>query len=118
MAITPFRPTTDLLGSLTEDLFGSAWGGRLAGMDMLRAPAAAVAETKDNIDVVLELPGLRPEDVELSLENNILTISGEKTEDGEVPHARATQPARPPRRRRSAPGKAVREGVGGKAGGQ
>jgi HSP20 family protein len=81
MATTPFRPTSELFGSLTENMFGPAWGGRLAGMDVMRNPQADVIESNDQIDVVLELPGLRPDDVEVSLENNILTIAGEKKEE-------------------------------------
>ena len=45
-------------------------------------------------------------------------VFGEKSEDGEVPEARARQPARPRWGRRSAPGKAVREGDGSEMGGQ
>jgi HSP20 family protein len=85
MAITPYRPTTDLFRTLFDDLpaLGTAWGGRMAGTDLLRAPHADVTETGDDIRVTVELPGLRPEDVEVSLENNVLTISGEKKEEHE-----------------------------------
>lgn len=84
MAITPYRPTTDLFRSIFDDLPAmSAWGGRMAGMDLLRAPNADVMETKDDILVTLELPGLRPEDIEVNLEDNVLTISGEKREERE-----------------------------------
>jgi HSP20 family protein len=40
-------------------------------------------ESKDDIRVMLELPGMRPEDVEVNLEDNVLTISGEKKEERE-----------------------------------
>jgi len=45
------------------------------------APAVDVRETKDSIEVVAELPGMRQEDVEVSIENNLLTISGEKKQE-------------------------------------
>jgi HSP20 family protein len=45
------------------------------------APAVDVRETKDSIEVVAELPGLRLEDVEVSIENNLLTIAGEKKQE-------------------------------------
>lgn len=83
MAITPFRPTTDLMRTFFDDVVGPTWGGRMAGMDLLRAPNADVMENKDEIRVMLELPGMRPEDVDVNLENNILTISGEKKEERE-----------------------------------
>ena len=83
MAITPYRPSTDLASSLFEDMFGpfSGWGGRMAGTGLLRAPEADVVETEDQIRVLVELPGMQAEDVDLDVENNVLTISGEKREE-------------------------------------
>jgi HSP20 family protein len=80
MNTIPFRPASDLFRSVLEDLGGPGvgWGGRMAGMELTRAPHADVLETMEEIRVSLELPGLRPEEVDVSLENNILTISGEK----------------------------------------
>jgi HSP20 family protein len=37
-----------------------------------------VSEDADGIQISMELPGVDPEDVRLSLENNVLTIRGEK----------------------------------------
>ena len=37
-----------------------------------------VSEDTDGIQISMELPGVEPDDVRLSLENNILTIQGEK----------------------------------------
>jgi HSP20 family protein len=82
MALIPYRPTTDMLRSFF-DMSGvdSEWGGRMAGMDLLRAPSADVMETENEIRVLIELAGMSSDDVELSLENNVLTISGEKREE-------------------------------------
>jgi HSP20 family protein len=41
-------------------------------------PPVDVRETKDAIEVVAELPGMKPEEVEVNIENNVLTIGGEK----------------------------------------
>jgi HSP20 family protein len=41
-------------------------------------PSVDVRETKDAIEVVAELPGMKPEEVEVNIENNVLTIGGEK----------------------------------------
>ena len=83
MAIAPYRPTTELFRTFFDDIpgFGSGWGGRMSSMDLMRAPHADVLETRDDIRVVLELPGLRPEEVEVNLEDNVLTVSGEKREE-------------------------------------
>jgi HSP20 family protein len=42
------------------------------------AMPAEVVETDDEIRFDVELPGLRGEDIEITLENNVLTIAGEK----------------------------------------
>ena len=51
---------------------GSAW-----------APAVDVFEDKEAIKLVAELPGLRPEDVKISIENSTLTLQGEKKQVAE-----------------------------------
>jgi HSP20 family protein len=81
MAVNRNRPTTDLFRPLLDDVFGQEWGGRMAGMGVMRAPSADVMETREEIRVSLELPGMRPDDVEVNLENNVLTITGEKREE-------------------------------------
>jgi HSP20 family protein len=80
MAIMQYQPTTDVFGPLFENFFAPFTGtNRLSGM--LRTPPADVVETESEIRVMVELPGLRPEDVSVDLENNVLTIRGEKTEE-------------------------------------
>ena len=46
-------------------------------------PACDVFESQDTVKIVAELPGVKPEDVKLSLENNLLTIRGEKQQQTE-----------------------------------
>jgi HSP20 family protein len=46
-------------------------------------PAVDVFEDKEAVRIVAELPGVSPEDVKLSLENNLLTIRGEKKQEAE-----------------------------------
>lgn len=53
----------------TQDNGGSAW-----------LPAVNVAEGKDGLVLTAELPGMKEEDVSIEIENNVLTISGEKVE--------------------------------------
>ena len=44
-------------------------------------PPVNVAETADSILVTTELPGVSPDDVEIQVEENVLTIRGEKHEE-------------------------------------
>ncbi len=52
-------------GALTDTATG--WG-----------PALDVIHDTDRIEVVVELPGLRKEDIQLSLQDGVLTVSGER----------------------------------------
>ena len=42
------------------------------------APALDLTQDKDQLRVVVELPGLKKEDIELSLQEGVLTVSGER----------------------------------------
>jgi HSP20 family protein len=42
-----------------------------------------VFEDKDAVRIVAEIPGVNPQDVQLSIENNVLTIRGEKKQTAE-----------------------------------
>jgi HSP20 family protein len=42
------------------------------------AMPAEIVETADELRFAIELPGLRPEEIELTLENGVLTLSGDK----------------------------------------
>lgn len=55
-------------------------GGTLVGQWV---PPVDVFEDKDAVQIVAELPGVRAEDVKISLENNILTVRGEKRQQAE-----------------------------------
>jgi HSP20 family protein len=79
MAIAPYRASTDIFRPFFDDLFGAVDGGRMSGL--LRAPVADVVETESDIKVYAEMPGLTPADIQLDIENNVLTIAGEKHEE-------------------------------------
>lgn len=47
------------------------------------APAADLREESDRFVVRVDLPGVDPKDIEVELENGVLTIKGERTESSE-----------------------------------
>jgi HSP20 family protein len=57
--------------------------GEDATLNSSWAPACDIFEDKEGIRIVAEVPGVKPEDVRLSLENNTLTIRGEKKQVSE-----------------------------------
>ncbi len=46
-------------------------------------PPCDIMEDGDGVRIVMEIPGVSPDDVRLSLENNMLTIRGEKRQQEE-----------------------------------
>ncbi len=67
-----------------DRLFESDGSGRLS---LAWSPVTDVREDEDGLNVVVELPGMSSEDVNVSVENGILSISGEKkqaTEEGDA----------------------------------
>ena len=57
---------------LFEDTFGRGEGGTTF------TPAVDIRENQNELTLDVELPGLNPEDVEITAENGVLTIRGDK----------------------------------------
>lgn len=64
----------EAMNSLLEDSYVSP---RAAGRGQAVGMPLDVAETKDAFIVEAALPGVRPEDLDITLQDNVLTISGE-----------------------------------------
>ncbi len=52
-------------------------------MDIGWSPRLDVSETENGLEIVADLPGLEKKDINISLEENLLTIQGEKKEEKE-----------------------------------
>ena len=66
-----------------DGLLGRFLGGRENGNGNFLAPYAVdVREDADHIYVEAELPGFKKEEVDITLENQVLTIAAERREDG------------------------------------
>lgn len=57
-------------------------GGRHAQLFNGWTPALDLYQTNDDVVAVIELPGMRKEDIEISLHDGMLTISGERKSEG------------------------------------
>lgn len=87
----PFRELRSLQDDVNR-LFSSSFN-RSGGNDMMRGawnPSVDIFENKDSIVLEAELPGMNPDDVNISIENNVLTLHGErkfeKKDDGDNFH--------------------------------
>lgn len=67
-------------GNELDRLFDGPFSGWTRGSRVLSAwsPAVDLYEDKDNVTVKAEMPGLKKEDIDVSLEDGVLSISGER----------------------------------------
>ncbi|MFA6716669.1 MAG: Hsp20/alpha crystallin family protein [Victivallales bacterium] len=77
-----YNPFLDLQKQM-NDLFGTFFddsSSLLAAPDKCGAftPKFEISETDKGIDVSAEMPGMEEKDIDISIENNILSIAGEK----------------------------------------
>ena len=83
MSITRYDPFRDLrmLQDEVNRLFSSNLSRSFGDENIARgawAPTVDIYENKDQIVLEAELPGMNREDFELSIENNVLTLRGER----------------------------------------
>ncbi len=82
---------SDRMNQLFNQLSGRS--GQLTDEGSISAawmPAVDIRENADSLMLAVELPGIDPKDVQISVENNILSISGERSieqaSEGETYH--------------------------------
>jgi HSP20 family protein len=86
MAITRYRDPANLFGLqrlnriLDEAFAGLSFPESSVVTSTLFAPTD-VSEDESALQITMELPGVNPDNVRLSLENNVLTIRGEKQQE-------------------------------------
>ena len=79
-AWTPFRQWGRLHDEI-DRLFEEPFGGWLAPTTSLYegwSPTVEVYEDKDNVFVKAEIPGMKKEDIEVFISNDMLNIAGER----------------------------------------
>jgi HSP20 family protein len=80
-----WRPLQDLkreMDRIWQEFFGKTYvPEKWEGIEW--APAVDVSETDDAVIVKVDLPGVKPEDMEISLTDNVLVIKGEKKREEE-----------------------------------
>ena len=79
---TPF----DRLATLRDEmdrLFDFSFPGRDTGLLSGWSPALDVYDDKDAYQVSVELPGMKKEDIDISMHDGVLTVSGERKHERE-----------------------------------
>lgn len=84
-AITRWTPETDLFRTRLDRMFNQmlqdVWGAQapaegVSGRAWL--PAVDIREKNDALVFSMELPGLTKADIDITIENNVLTVAGER----------------------------------------
>jgi HSP20 family protein len=87
-SLKPWLRITDLrqeLDRLFDRMFESRWDQFPATGDWV--PSLDLSETTDALVLKMEVPGMDPKDVQVSLQENLLTVKGERKEEkGEQYH--------------------------------
>jgi HSP20 family protein len=76
----------DDIQSEMNRLFGGFFGrpATVAAAERVWAPLADMSETKDDLFVTFELPGIREKDVSVSITGDVLTVKGERKLERDV----------------------------------
>jgi len=85
-AISPWRPLNALeeMERRMDELFGTRALRRLPLFETEWIPAIEMYEKEDKYVIKAELPGMKQEDMDMSLTDDTLTIKGEKKAESEV----------------------------------
>lgn len=86
MTLLPLRQERSELARIhrdMDDLFGTFFGGMPAWAERQVWPAINISETDSDVTVKAEVPGCRAEDIDISVQGNTLSISGQKKQEKE-----------------------------------
>jgi len=80
----PFRDLTDIQQEMNR-LFDDSFGRPAASTaERMWLPLCEMYETKDDLNVTFELPGLREKDVNVSITGDVLMVKGERKWEKEL----------------------------------
>ncbi len=74
---------SDMDDMLKKMWFGFPFHNLEEDMEIAWSPRLDVSETENGLEVVADLPGMEKKDIKVALEENLLTIQGERKEEKE-----------------------------------
>lgn len=84
------RPNRDVFSKNFSDIMDEFFNDVVSQRNNSFVPGINISETDEHFEVSVELPGMTKEDIDVSLDNGRLTISGERTfedkEEGKTYH--------------------------------
>jgi HSP20 family protein len=82
MARSPFQGL--IPRAMFDDLLDEFWSGRNRQVSEMMNVAMDVAETDQAFEIKMDLPGVKVDDVDIQINNNTLTVRGQRCEESEV----------------------------------
>ena len=77
------RPSRHNLVGEMDEFFNDFWRWPFVSRQGSLAPATDIEETEKEYRLTFELPGMKKEDIKVSVEDGVLTVSGERKEKRE-----------------------------------
>ncbi|HKO46484.1 MAG TPA: Hsp20/alpha crystallin family protein [Polyangiaceae bacterium] len=75
-----FSPIERFVDQVLNDVMGAPVGGSLAARSF--APPVDILTSESEVRLCWDVPGLKQQDLELSIENGVLTVKGDRKYDG------------------------------------
>ena len=84
-SVTPWsrREPFQSLREEMQDLAGRFWGEEGDGWLLGGAPSIDLSETDNSVEVKMDLPGIKANEIDIQVNGNLLTVSGERKEEKE-----------------------------------
>lgn len=83
MNVIKFKKDSDLINDTLKSVFSSPLFNNWENINPTSnyTPKVRINENRDNFSIKMELPGLTKEDIKISVENNVLAVTGTKKEE-------------------------------------
>jgi HSP20 family protein len=78
----PFRELVSMRDDM-DRLFGTFFGSNVDNLEKYWKPAIDIEENNGNLMVTVEIPGMTKNDIKVSVQDDVLTISGERKRENE-----------------------------------
>jgi len=72
------QPNRDVFGKRFSDIMDEFFSDAVATRQNRFSPSIDISETDNQYIIDVEIPGIKKDDIDLNIENNTLTISGER----------------------------------------
>lgn len=77
------RPNRNIAGKHFSDIMDEFFNEAVASRSSTFTPSINISETEDQLNIEVEIPGMKKEDININVENSTLTISGERKQKTE-----------------------------------